>query len=105
MAEVGTDPAKSAGWPKPAALSGILVRRNLMCHKTEVSVGNLGFPAGLKAVFPMDWKGILSVWALCASCLCCCFAPVSGSLPCATGTLIWKKHLSKSSLFLASRLS
>lgn len=48
MEEVSRDPAKSAGWPKPADLSGMLIGRNLMCRKTEVSVGNLVSPAAFK---------------------------------------------------------
>lgn len=62
MEEVSPDPAKSAGWPKPADLSGMAIGRNLMCHKTEVSVGNLVPPLVLKtSVFPVDWMEMLSV--------------------------------------------
>lgn len=48
MEEVSPDPAKSAGWPKPAALSGMVIGRNLICCKTELSMGNLVSPAGFK---------------------------------------------------------
>lgn len=48
MKQVSPVLAKSAGWSKPANLSGMVIGRNLMCRKTEVSVGNLVSPAGFK---------------------------------------------------------
>lgn len=41
MEKVSFDLAKSAGWTKPADLSGMIIGRSLMCCKTEVSVGNI----------------------------------------------------------------
>ena len=107
MEEVSPDPAKSAGWPKPADLSGMVIGRNLMCHKTEVSVGNLVFPAGFK-----NCEYLLRIgrkFYLCRHCvphgfsLLLC-AGVRVPL-CVTGTLMWTRDKSKSSLFLAGRWS
>lgn len=48
MEQVSPVLAKSAGWAKPADLSGMVIGRNVMCCKTEVSVGDLVSPAGCK---------------------------------------------------------
>jgi len=57
MEEVSPDPAKSAGWPKPADLSGMANGRNLMCRKMEVSVSNPAPLAGFKNCEYLLWNG------------------------------------------------
>lgn len=58
MEEVSPDRAKSAGWPKPVALGGMVIGRSLMCHKAEVSVDNLVSPAGFKTCISCRFKEI-----------------------------------------------
>lgn len=108
MDEVSPDPAKSASWPKPADLSGMVIGRNLMCHKTEVSVGNLVSPAGFKNceyLLQIGRKFYLCMY--CVPCLTPSLLLCTGIRvpPCETGTLMWKRDKSKSSLFLVGRLS
>lgn len=62
MEKVSPDLAKSAGWTKPADLSGIIIGKSLMCCKTEVSVGNMVTWQVLKAE--------LLLWIQREFCLC-----------------------------------
>lgn len=106
MEEVSPDPAKSAGWPKPADVGGMVVGRSLMCRKTEVSVGNLVSPAGFK-----NCEYLLQIgrkFYLCRHHVPHGFA---ASLQWYPGPSVcdWdfnvKRDKNKSSLFLAGRLS
>lgn len=66
MEQVSPVLAKSAGWSKPADLSGMVIGRNLMCCKTEVSVGNLVSPAGFK-----NCECLLQMGGKCCLCRHC----------------------------------
>lgn len=85
MEQVSPVLAESAGWAKPADLSGMVIGRNLMCHKTEVSMGNLVSPAGFKNceyLLQMGGKcwNVVCVGTVCLVWLCCFCALVSRSL-------------------------
>lgn len=100
MEQVSPVLAKSAGWAKPADLSGMVIGRNLMCCKTEVSAGNLVSPAGCKNCISCRWEGNVPVSAPCASVallLLCTGIQVPLGV---TGASVRKREKNKLSLFL-----
>lgn len=102
MEEVSPVLAKSAGWSKLADLSGMVIGRNLMCRKTEVSVGNLVSPAGFKICEYLLQMG--GKCYLCRHCVPRVVLPLLCTgiqvLPGVTVALVRKRDKSKSSLFL-----